>query len=69
MKKNIGTIDRFIRALAALMMVAGFFLAPLDLSLRLVLLAMGLYLGSTALASSCPMYPMLGMSTCRVPKH
>ena len=69
MAKNLGSADRILRSLAAAMMVAGFFLAPLGLGPRLGMLMMGLYLAFTAFSSTCLCYRMMGMSTCPLPKH
>ena len=69
MKKNVGTPDRFIRGAMAIMLLAAFFLAPLDLPWRLAMLAGAAIMLMTALAGSCPIYHMLGLSSCKVPKH
>jgi hypothetical protein len=61
-KTNVGTIDRVIRIVVGLALIAGFFLNP-DASLRWLYL-IGIVPLATGLMSSCPIYSLLGMSTC-----
>jgi hypothetical protein len=65
MIKNVGTIDRWARALAAVGLAAAAFLAPWPLELRLAVLGLGaVYMLYTALAGSCLGYRLMGKSTC-----
>ena len=65
MHRNVGTIDRWLRAVGALVMLALALLAPLQLALRLPIFGMmGAYLMWTALAGSCLGYRLMGRSTC-----
>lgn len=68
MQRNVGTIDRWLRAVAALVMLVLAVVAPLPLMLRLPVFGMmGGYLLWTALAGSCLGYLLMGRSTC--PSH
>ncbi len=65
MHRNVGTIDRWLRVVGALVMLALALLAPLPLTLRLPIFGMmGGYLLWTALAGSCLGYRLMGRSTC-----
>ena len=59
---NMGTVDRVLRAVVGIALIAGFFLLP-DLSWRWVL-----WIGAvplvTALMGWCPAYTLLGWSSC-----
>jgi uncharacterized membrane protein YuzA (DUF378 family) len=61
-KNNVGTIDRVIRAVIGIAAIIGFFMLP-DASWRGWLL-IGIVPLATALIGSCPIYSMLGLSTC-----
>lgn len=63
-KTNIGTIDRTIRILAGLALLAGFFLNA-DAGMRWLYLA-GIVPLATGLLGNCPLYSVLGISTCPV---
>ena len=68
MLKNVGNSDRIIRALMGMAMLAAFFMAPLDMIWRIVLAAGGVIMLGTSMLGFCPIYQMLGMSSCKVPK-
>jgi Protein of unknown function (DUF2892) len=61
-KTNVGSVDRAIRFIVGLALLAAFFLYP-DASWRYWTL-IGIVPLVTALMGSCPLYSMLGMSTC-----
>ena len=63
MKKNVGTIDRAIRALLAV-----YFLGALQGTLGIVALVAGIVMLATAAMGWCPPYSLLGINTCSV-KH
>jgi hypothetical protein len=63
---NVGSIDRMIRIVVGLALIAGFFLNP-DASWRWLYL-IGIVPLATGLMSTCPLYSMLGMSTCPMNK-
>ena len=62
LKKNVGTVDRVLRIVLGLALLACFFLFP-DASYRWAFL-IGLVPLATGLMSSCPVYSVLGLSTC-----
>ena len=59
---NVGTIDRIVRIVVGLALLAGFFLNP-EASLRWLYL-IGLVPLATGLFSTCPLYRLIGVSTC-----
>lgn len=62
-KKNMGTIDRVLRIILGLALLTGFFLNP-EASLRWFYL-IGIVPLATALISSCPLYTIFGIKTCK----
>ncbi|AJE46272.1 YgaP family membrane protein [Celeribacter indicus] len=62
LRKNVGGIDRVLRLLAGLALLAGFVLDP-GASLRWLYL-LGLVPLLTGLFGTCPVYTLLGISTC-----
>ncbi len=64
--KNEGTIDRALRIIAGLALLAGFFLMP-EASYRWALL-IGVVPLVTGLMGSCPVYSLLGINTCGLKK-
>jgi hypothetical protein len=68
MTRNLGTIDRVLRVLGALVLMAAAVLAPLSLTTRLLAFAApAVYILFTAGAGLCLGYAMLGRSTCAAP--
>lgn len=65
-KKNVGGIDRVLRIVVGLALLAGFFLNP-DAAYRWAYL-IGIVPLATGLMSSCPLYTILGLSTCPMKK-
>jgi hypothetical protein len=66
LKKNVGGIDRILRIVVGLALIAGFFLNA-DASYRWLYL-IGIVPLATGLMSSCPLYSILGLSTCPLKK-
>ena len=70
MTSNVGTIDRVIRALAGIALVAAAFLSGLPIFDGALLKygsgIVGLVLIVTAAARFCPLYRILGVGTCRL---
>lgn len=64
--KNVGTIDRVARIVLGLALLAGFFLNA-DAAYRWLYL-IGIIPLVTGLMSSCPVYSLLGLSTCPLKK-
>ena len=66
MKKNMGWMDRIIRVLVSVVFVVLHFTGVVDGVLGKVLLAMAAVFTLTSLISFCPLYRLVGFSTCRV---
>jgi hypothetical protein len=65
-KKNEGTVDRALRIVVGLALLAAFFAMP-EASYRWAFL-LGVVPLATGLMGSCPVYSILGISTCPVKK-
>lgn len=64
--KNVGSIDRLLRIVVGLVVLSLFFIYP-DASWRYWTL-IGIVPLLTGLLSTCPLYSLLGMSTCPMKK-
>lgn len=60
MKRNVGNVDRIVRIVAGLAVVAA------GVYFQSWLGALGLVFIGTALVGFCPLYTLLGISTCPV---
>lgn len=69
MTVNEGTLDRTIRAVAGVLLVAAWLLGWLGGTIAVVLGIVGIALLVTAAVGFCPMYRLLGVSTCAVPRR
>lgn len=65
MKKNMGTIDRIIRVLVALVLLVLFAANVISGTIAIVLLALSGIFILTSFLSFCPLYLPLGISTCK----
>lgn len=69
MSINVGNIDRTIRGLVGLFLIAAPFLGLFGLAasgtVSYAMIAIGLVLAGTAVFRFCPAYRLLGLSTCR----
>ncbi|MEN8892497.1 YgaP family membrane protein [Planktotalea arctica] len=63
MKKNVGGIDRILRIVIGLALIAGFFLNP-ESSYRWAYL-IGIVPLATGLMSNCLLYRLVGINTCK----
>ncbi|MGB8624239.1 MAG: DUF2892 domain-containing protein [Paracoccaceae bacterium] len=63
-KKNVGNIDRIIRAVIGVALVVGFFMNPGGSYSWLYIVVAVIALGTAAM-SSCPLYSILGLNTCQ----
>ena len=66
LKKNVGSLDRALRIIVGLALLAGFFLNR-DGAYSLLYL-IGIIPLVTGLLSSCPLYTILGLRTCPMNK-
>jgi hypothetical protein len=64
MKKNMGTADRVIRILAAIVMAILYFTHVVTGTFGLVLLVLAIVFVLTSLVSFCPLYTLFGIKTC-----
>ena len=61
-KKNVGNLDRILRIVVGIALIAGYFLNT-DATYRWAYL-IGIVPLLTGLMSSCPAYTLLGLKTC-----
>jgi hypothetical protein len=65
MKRNLGRVDRTLRACAGLALCMCSIFAPLPLLVRVLAFGVtGCVLFLTALVGACPGYALLGISSC-----
>ncbi len=63
MQKNVGTVDRTIRGLAGVALLAVFFLGVLEGVGGIVALIAGIVMLGTAALGWCPPYSLFGINT------
>ncbi len=63
MKKNMGTVDKSIRILVAVIIAILFFTKVIEGILAIILLIVAVMFIVTSFISVCPMYPVLGINT------
>jgi hypothetical protein len=63
MKKNMGTIDKVIRILVAVVVVVLYFTNVISGTLGIILLALAAVFVLTSVLSICPLYMPFGLST------
>jgi len=68
MKKNMGNIDRGIRVIVAIVIAALYFTGTLTGTLGIILLVLAGVFVLTSFVSFCPLYTLIGASTCPVEK-
>ena len=66
MQKNVGSIDRAIRALVGVGLLAAYLLGGIQGTLGIVALVAGIVMLGTAAIGWCPPYSLLGINTCGV---
>ncbi len=66
MKKNMGTTDKIVRVLLAVIMAGLYFANIISGTLGLVLLVLAIVFMLTSLVSFCPLYAIFGINTCKV---
>lgn len=65
MKKNMGSTDKTIRILLAVVFAALFFTGTVSGTLGWVLVILGAVFLATSFISFCPLYTLVGMNTCK----
>ncbi|HOZ77675.1 MAG TPA: DUF2892 domain-containing protein [Ferruginibacter sp.] len=68
MKKNMGSADRMIRLLLAAIFAGLYFTDTVTGTFGIVLLVLAGVFVLTSLVSFCPLYPLIGINTCKVKK-
>ncbi len=68
MNKNMGSADRKIRAIAAVVLVIAGVLAGPAGWLAIVLYGLAAVMAGTAALGSCPLYSLFGLRTCPIQK-
>lgn len=66
MKKNMGSADRVIRLIAAAIFAFLYFSGTVSGTLGIVLVVLAAVFTLTSLVSFCPLYTIVGLSTCKV---
>jgi len=65
MKKNMGSFDKLIRVLIAVVIAVLYYFGKIEGTLALVLLAFAVIFLLTSLVSFCPLYTIFRISTCK----
>lgn len=65
MKKNMGSADKIIRFILAIIFVALYFTGTVTGTLGIVLLVLAGVFVVTSLVSFCPLYAPFGLKTCK----
>ena len=68
MKANMGTVDRIVRVLLAAVFAYLYFSGTVTGTVGLVLVVLGGVFLLTSLISFCPLYTLVGFSTCPAKK-
>ena len=66
MTANVGSTDKIVRLVLALVAFGFAFVTGIGTVIGIVLLVVGVVLAATALTGFCPIYRVFGMSTCPV---
>ena len=67
MTKNMGTVDRGIRILVALAVAVIYFTGTISSTLAIVLGVVAIVFVLTSFVGWCPIYALVGLSTCKGP--
>ena len=68
MKKNMGNADRIIRSLIAVFAAYLYFSGIVSGTMGIVLVVVAVVFLLTSLVSFCPLYTLVGLSTCPAKK-
>lgn len=68
MKKNMGAADRMIRLLLAAVFAGLYFTNTVTGTFGVILIVLAAVFVLTSLVSFCPLYPLLGINTCKAKK-
>jgi hypothetical protein len=65
MKKNMGSTDKMIRAIVAVVFAVLYFTGIIPGTLGIILLVLAVVFLLTSAVSFCPLYVPLGINTCK----
>lgn len=65
MKPNMGSTDRILRTVVAVVIAFLYFTGVIPGTLGIVLLVLAIVFVATSLMSFCPLYAPFGISTCK----
>jgi len=65
MKKNMGSTDKFVRLVLAIVLILLFYKEILTGTLGIIALVLALILTITSLVSFCPLYTIFGINSCK----
>jgi len=65
MKKNVGSIDKIIRVVLAIVLAALYFTGVVEGTAGIILLILAAVLLLTSAFSLCPLYMIPGINTCK----
>jgi hypothetical protein len=68
MKKNMGSTDKVVRILIAVVIAILYWQGIIAGTLAYVLLSLAAIFVLTSLVSFCPLYTLVGLNTCKVKK-
>ena len=63
MKQNVGTIDRIVRGIAGIALIASYALEMVAGTAGIVMLVVGIVLLGTVITGWCPPYILMGINT------
>ena len=66
MKKNMGSADRIIRTVVAVVIATLYFTNIISGTVAIVLAVLGVIFILTSVVSFCPLYAIFGIKTCKV---
>lgn len=69
MKKNVGNTDKVIRLIVAVALAVLYFTGKIPGTLGIIALVVAVVMAVTAFAGTCPLYSLLGASSCPVKKE
>lgn len=69
MKKNMGSTDKIVRIVLALVFAVLYFTGTVTGLAGTILLVLGAVFVLTSLVSFCPLYAIVGLSTCPAPEQ
>ena len=65
MKKNMGSIDKIVRFLIAVVLISLYFLGIVEGGIGIVALVVAVIFTLTSVISFCPLYTLFGINTCK----